>query len=711
MSKNNNSNDHAGEHPQNHIKQEKSCGCGCEEEVKSHNSDISNPKEVCHIECDDEDELCSCCSGDLLEDKDPLWKRKHVMIISISSAIFVLGLYLDFFTSQDLLAEILFLTVVGLAGYNTIKSGIKSLIKGKFTINILMTFAVVGAFLIGEGAEGASVLLLFYLAEYLEEYASGRARKSIKSLIEMAPEKATIKRNGKTIEIKVSEVSVHDVVLVKPGDKIPVDGDVIEGTSTVNQSAITGESIPVPKSNGDSVFAGTLNDEGYLEIEVTKKSTETVLSKIIDLVKESQNKKSKTEVFIDRFAKYYTPAVIGVAALVATIPPFLFGQNFDTWFYRALVLLVVSCPCALAISTPVAMVSGITAGTRKGVLIKGGEFMEEMQNIQTVVFDKTGTLTEGQLQVTDVVALNNHSKDEVLLAAAALESRSKHPLARAIVNFASDYHGDNDNQLDIPEVKEFESITGKGLRGKINNENYFIGQKTLFEDDNNTEDNENSIFSFNNESILKLITELEDQGKTAVFLGNSSHLMGFIGLRDKIREDSISTVSGLKNKNISTMMLTGDNEGTARFVSSQIGVDNYHANLLPQDKVNIVEKLIDEGQRVAVVGDGVNDAPALARSNIGIAMGVAGSDVAIETADVALMNDDISLINYLIDLSKRTMSVVKQNVTASIIIKSTFALMAVLGFVSLWMAVAIGDLGLSLAVILNALRIGRENSF
>jgi Cd2+/Zn2+-exporting ATPase len=542
------------------------------------------------------------------------------------------------------------------------------------------------------------------VAEYLEDYASGRARKSIKSLLELAPVKALVRKNGEMIKMNIAEVNVHDVVIVKPGDKIPVDGKIIEGLSHVNQAAITGESIPISKKIGDDVFAGTINEEGYLEVEVNKKSTETVISKIIDLVKEAQNKKSKTEIFIERFARYYTPAVILMAIMVVLVPTFILGQSFETWFYRALVLLVVSCPCALAISTPVAMVSGITAATKKGLLIKGGEYMEEMQNIDTVVFDKTGTLTMGKLEVTDVISINDYTSNEILSIATALESKSQHPLARAIINYTKKQslkttnNAVNDNKSF--EVKEFKSLTGKGLKGKNDNDTFYIGQKSLFQN--------LDVSPEWDKQVKPKIIDLENQGKTAIILGTDKKFMGIFGFMDKIRDNSITTVEKLKQMNIRTMMLTGDNEGTAQSISSSIGLDEYRSNLLPQDKVEIVEKLLKEGKHVAMVGDGVNDAPALARSNIGIAMGVAGSDVAIETADVALMNDDISLINYLIDLSKKTISVVKQNVTASIIIKSSFALMTVFGFVSLWMAVAIGDMGLSLAVIINALRIGSK---
>jgi Cd2+/Zn2+-exporting ATPase len=687
---------------ENHLDTD-SCDFHCSENKNSTTND-----QTCSIDEQNHDNFCSCCSGDLLEEKDPLWKRKHFMVIVISSITFVLGLYFDFFTPYSNLAQILFLLVVAISGYNTIKSGLKSILKGRFTINILISLAALGAFFIGEGAEGASVLLLFYVAEYLEDYASGRARKSIKSLLELAPVKALVRKNGEMVKMNIEEVNVHDIVVVKPGDKIPVDGKIIEGLSHVNQAAITGESIPISKKIGDDVFAGTINEEGYLEVEVNKKSTETVISKIIDLVKEAQNKKSKTEIFIERFARYYTPAVILMAVMVVLVPTFILGQSFEIWFYRALVLLVVSCPCALAISTPVAMVSGITAATKKGLLIKGGEFMEEMQNIETVVFDKTGTLTMGKLEVTDVISINDYTSQEILSIATALESKSQHPLARAILSHAkkqslitnnNSVSGDKAHNKSF-DVKEFESLTGKGLKGKIDNDTFYIGQKSLFKDlDLSPEWDKH---------VKPKIIDLENQGKTAIILGTDKKLMGILGLMDKIRDDSIATIQKLKQMNIHTMMLTGDNEGTAQSISSSIGLDEYRSNLLPQDKLEIVEKLLKEGKHVAMVGDGVNDAPALARSSIGIAMGVAGSDVAIETADVALMNDDISLINYLIDLSKRTMSVVKQNVTASIIIKSSFALMTVFGFVSLWMAVAIGDMGLSLAVIINALRIGSK---
>ncbi len=632
-------------------------------------------------------ESCKYCSANIFEEKEPENKFKAIYIIGISAIILILGLYLNFFTDQKTFALILFLTVAIISGYEIIPNGIKALIKGKFSISLLITIAAIGAFLIGEGAEGASVIFLFYIAEYLEDYAGERARKSIGSLIKLAPQTAIVKRGENNFKLHAHAVEINEVVVVKPGDKIPLDGIVINGISTVNQSAITGESLPVIKKEGNNVFAGTINEEGYLEVKVTKTSDETVISKIIELVKASQQKKSKTEAFIDKFSNYYTPGVLGLAVLVATIPPFIFGLNFDTWFYRALVLLVVSCPCALAISTPVSMVSGITAGTKNGVLIKGGEYIEEMQNIKTMVFDKTGTLTEGKLELTDIIELNNYSKNELLQIASSLEAKSKHPLAEAIISYS-----EKEIDLKFKKVYDFESVTGMGIKGNIDNKVFYIGKRGLFK--NNTEFPD------------KIINKIENEGKTIVMIGDDKHIIGLIGLMDKIRPLSKKTITILKEKNIRTIMLTGDNKGTARAVSSEIGIDDYYSGLLPKDKVEIINKLIDKDKHVAMVGDGVNDAPALAISNVGIAMGTAGSDVAIETADIALMHDDISKINYLIDLSRRTLSIVKQNVSLSIIVKGSFAIFAVLGFVSLWMAVAFGDMGLTLAVILNAIRIG-----
>lgn len=646
-------------------------------------------KEQSTCEVADAHHSCKCSRG-ILEERTSLWIRKNIFILVTSAILLPLGLYFNYFTSQALLSNLLFLAVIAISGYELIESGVKALLKGHFNMNLLMTIAVTVSFLIGSGAEGTIIIFLFYIAELLEDYAGNRARKSIKNLLELAPNTAIIKKNGKTFKLDVKDVKIGDILVVKPGDKIPLDGKVTSGISTVNQAAITGESIPVTKTGGDKVFAATINEEGYMEIEVTKKSDETVLSRIIKLVKESQLKKSSTETFIERFAKYYTPAVILIAATVAIIPPLLFGQTWDTWIYRGLVLLVISCPCAFLLSTPVAMVSGITAGTRHGVLIKGSKYLEEMKNIDVLIFDKTGTITEGKLEVTDIQPLNSYSKCDIIQIAGSLESKSKHPLAEAIIKHLKGW------DLDLKPVKKFESITGEGVKGRINRGMYHLGKKSLFE----------GKFQLPEDIIKKL----ESEGKTVVLLGNDTHIMGLIAFMDKIRSCSTSTIQSIKKKHIKTVMLTGDNEETAKAVSSRIGVDEYYSGLLPEDKVTMIEEFLHEGGYVAMVGDGVNDAPALARANVGIAMAAAGSDVAIETADIALMEDNISKVNYILDLSRNTMRVVKQNVLSAILIQVALAVFAVFGFVPLWMAVTFGDVGLTILVILNALRIGNKNS-
>ncbi len=632
---------------------------------------------------------CSACATDIFEKKEPFWKQKSILIIIIAGILLAVGLYYEFLTEQHLVAQILFLIVALVSGYKIIRNAFLSLWKKRLDMNFLITIAAVGAFLIGHGEEGAAVIFLFFIAEFLEDYAGERARKSIASLLKLAPEIATVMKKGVETIVHVHKINVNDIIIVKPGDRIPLDGIVINGGSSVNQAPITGESMPVAKIKGDKVFAGTINEEGYLEIKVTKKSNQTIISKIVKLVEKAQKKKSKTEVFIDKFAKYYTPIVIISAFLLATIPPLIFGLKFNEWFYRSLVLLVISCPCALAISTPVSMVSGITSAARNGVIIKGGDHLEEIRKTKVMVFDKTGTLTEGRPEVSDIVALNKYSKKELLQIATSLESKSKHPIAKAIIQSAEK------RKVKLTNISEFKSIAGKGLKGKIKRKWFYIGTKSFFND-------------VKIKFPKKLIEKFENQGKTIVLIGNKDHIVGIITLMDKIRRGSRKTINELKHKEIKTVMLTGDNERAAKAIAQKLKIDEYYSELLPEDKVKIIDQLRKEHEHIAMIGDGVNDAPALAKAHVGIAMGAVGSDIAIETADIALMHDDISKVNYLIDLSNKTMSVVKQNVTLSILVKSSFVILAVPGIVTLWMAVAFGDMGLSLAVILNALRIGRK---
>ena len=631
------------------------------------------------------EDVCPVCNIKPSRDEDGEEKNKSILIIAFSAILLSVGLIFEFILEWDTSAEVLFMATSAISGYNIAREGFSSLMfRKKLSIDFLIMIAAVGSFFIGHGEEGAAVIFLFYLAEFLEDYAAERARKSIASLMELAPEVATVKRNGEEVKVPVSEVDINEVIVVRPGEKIPLDGQVIRGISTVNQAPITGESVPVTKEIGDLVYAGTINNEGFLEVKVTKRSDETMLSKIVKLVEEAQRIRSPTEKFIDKFAKYYTPSVMFLALCVATIPTFIFGLPFNEWLYKSLVLLVVSCPCALAISTPVAMVSGITSAARNGVLIKGSAYVEEINKIKVFAFDKTGTLTEGRLEVTDVISLE-YPEEEILRIAASLETMSEHPIAKAIVEKIN-------KEAMLKDVKGFRSIAGKGVMGRINGETYYVGSRRLFKE---------LAIDYPEEGAWKL----EKEGKTVIFVGNEKGVIGLIAVMDKIRDSTIPTMAELRRKGIKTVMITGDNERTAKAIAERIGIAEYRAELLPEDKVNIIEELSKDHGRVAMVGDGVNDAPALARASVGIAMGAIGSDVSLETADIALMQDDLSKIPYLIELSKKTLEIVKENVLASILIKGSFAILVFPGLVTLWLAVAIGDMGLSLAVILNAMRL------
>jgi len=629
----------------------------------------------------------------VLESNGSLFIRlsSEIYIIILSTILFASGLSLEFIFGLKSFAYVFFIATSIIAGYEIAREGLNSLIfRRRLSIDFLIMVAAIGSFFIGHGEEGAAVIYLFYIVEYLEEYAGERARRSIQLLMSLAPEKARVKRNGLEVEVDVDEVNVGEIIVIRPGEKIPLDGIVVNGRSSVNQAPITGESIPVDKDIGDEVYAGTINNEGFLEVKVTKKSNETMLSKIIRLVEEAQRMKSPTEKFIDKFSKYYTPSVIFLAICVAIIPTFIFGLPFDEWIYKALVLLVVSCPCALAISTPVAMVSAITNAARNGVLIKGSLYVEEVHKVKVFAFDKTEPLTEGRLEVADIIGYDDPS-DDILIKVASIEAMSEHPIAKAIVDEAKK------RGLKLLEVEDFRAIPGKGVVGRLNGQYYYIGNRRLFND---------LSIDFPEDEARRL----EEEGKTVIFVGNGDRVIGLIAVMDRIRNSTIEALRELKKRGIKTIMITGDNERTARAIAKRIGIDEYKADLLPDDKVNLIEKLSKEHGHVAMVGDGVNDAPALARANVGIAMGAIGSDVAVETADIALMQDDLSKVPYLVELSKKALEIVRENVLASILIKGSFAILVFPGLITLWLAVAIGDMGLSLAVILNAMRLSLVKS-
>ena len=638
-------------------------------------------------ENDTQEDACSACSAEIHEDQ-PQSNRPTIAIAAISGVLLAIGLILEFELSQQFYGHLLYLVVMGVAGYRIYKNALTDLLHRRVEMNLLMSIAAVGAFLIGHAEEGASVIFLFFTAEFLEDYSVQRARNSVTTLLKLAPEEALVRRDGNEVRMHVHDISIGESILVKSGEKVPLDGVVTDGSSGVNESPLTGESVPVSKTIGSQVYAGTINLDGFLEARVTKRSDETQIAKVAKLVQEAQRNKSPTEKFVDRFAGRYTPTVIVLALLTAIVPPLLFGASLTTWVYRALILLVVSCPCALAISTPVSMVSSITGAARNGVLVKSASAIEAIAKLRIVAFDKTGTLTRGKLVVTDILPVNRSSKNSVLAVAASLEAKSSHPIASAITELAT-------NQgVELQGISELKTIPGLGVEGIVDGETCLVGSVNMFLD--------------RGVPYPELtVTELQEAGKTTILVAHSNpkETIGIIALADNIRPEAIQAVKELRRLGIETVMISGDNDYTAAAIAGKVGIDHFHSQLLPEDKVEEVETLTKQYGHVAMVGDGINDAPALAKADVGIAMGAIGTDVALETADVALMHDDVSKVSYLVGLGRKTMRVVKQNIWASILVKGGFAALAIVGLVSLWMAVAIGDMGLSLAVILNAMRL------
>jgi len=634
-----------------------------------------------------EADTCShCATGD--HEEEPKSNRRTVAIAAISGILLVVGIFLEFRLAQQTYAHLLYVFVIAIAGYSIFRNALSALLQRRVEMNLLMSIAAVGAFLIGHAEEGASVMFLFFIAEFLEDYSAQRARNSVSALLKLAPEEASVKRNGKEVRMHVHDISIDDIVLVKPGERVPLDGMVSTGNSSVNESPLTGESVPLSKKIGSQVYAGTINLDGFMEVKVTKHSNETLIARVVKLVQESQKNKSPTEKFVDRFARRYTPTVITLAFLTAILPPLLFGASLDTWVYRAFILLVVSCPCALAISTPVSMVSAITGAARNGVLVKSAGAIENISKLNVIAFDKTGTLTCGKLAVMDILPIDGFSQTNVLSLAASLESKSSHPIASAITEITSK------QDVSLQSNGDFRSIPGVGVEGVIEGEVYLVGSVNMFLDRG---------IAYPGQQVASL----QEAGKTVILVGRSSpkETIGIITLADSIRPEAIQAIGELKQLGIETVMISGDNDYTAAAIAGKIGIDHFHAQLLPEDKVEEIEALTKKYGCVAMVGDGVNDAPALAKASVGIAMGAIGTDVALETADVALMHDDVSKISYLVSLGRKAMQVVRENIWASILVKGGFAALAIMGLVSLWMAVAIGDMGLSLAVILNAMRL------
>ncbi len=624
--------------------------------------------------------------------REPFWKQKENIKVYISAVLLVISWFLGKqYGEEHIFATIGYAAAILIGGYSLFIKGFKNLVRLNFDMNTLMTVAILGAAAIGEWGEGATVVILFAISEALERYSMDKARQSIESLMDIAPKEALIRRGNEEMMVPVDDIQVGDIMIVKPGQKLAMDGIVIKGTSTLNQAAITGESVPVTKTVGDEVFAGTLNEEGLLEVKVTKRVEDTTLSKIIHLVEEAQAERAPSQAFVDRFAKYYTPAIIIFALLLAVIPPLFMGADWSEWIYRGLAVLVVGCPCALVISTPVSIVTAIGNAAKNGVLIKGGIYLEEAGSLKVIAFDKTGTLTKGVPSVTDVVTYNG-DENELMTITAAIEKGSQHPLASAIIRKAEE---DGLNFNDV-SVEEFQSITGKGVKAKVNNEMYYVGSPGLFE-----ELLPNGIQS----EIKEQITTLQTQGKTVMVLGTEKEILALIAVADEIRESSKEVIRKLHQVGIEkTVMLTGDNQRTAEAIGKQVGVSDIKADLLPEDKLNFIKELRDKHQSVAMVGDGVNDAPALAASTVGVAMGGAGTDTALETADIVLMSDDLSKLPYTIKLSRKALAIIKQNITFSLGIKALSLLLIVPGWLTLWLAI-FADMGATLLVTLNSMRL------
>ncbi len=624
-------------------------------------------------------------------EREPFWKRRETIQVGVSLVFLLLGWFMgESYGEKSIPSVASYLLSMLIGGYALFRKGLLNLTRLQFDMYTLMTIAILGAAAIGEWGEGATVVILFAISEALETYSMDKARQSIRALMDIAPKQALIRRGDEEIMVPVDEIQIGDIMIVKPGQKLAMDGVVIKGSSSINQAPITGESIPVAKNIGDQVYAGTLNEEGLLEVKVTKRVEDTTIAKIIHLVEEAQAERAPSQAFVDRFARIYTPAILIAGFLVAVIPPLLFQADWSDWIYRGLALLVVGCPCALVISTPVSIVTAIGNAARNGVLIKGGIHLEEAGALSIIAFDKTGTLTRGVPVVTDFISLIPNKEKEFLSIAVTIEKNSQHPLASAILRKAEE------ESVPIQEVGDFSSLTGKGVQAKVNGVLYYIGSPGLFEE---------LLPAGVPEQTKKRILDLQQQGKTVMVLGTEIEMLALIAVADEVRESSKEVIRRLHELGIKkTVMLTGDNWATAEAIGKKLGVGEVQAELLPQDKLEFIKQLRADGSKVAMVGDGINDAPALAASTVGIAMGGAGTDTALETANIALMADDLKKLPFTIRLSRQALRIIKQNITFSLAIKALALLLIVPGWLTLWIAV-FADMGATLLVTLNGLRL------
>lgn len=610
---------------------------------------------------------------------------KTVYQIGVSLALFAVGIVMRYYYGiDDALVFGIFLASYVISGWKVLRSAVVNSLHGNvFDENFLIAVATVGAFLIREYPEGVAVMLFYVVGEFFQDMAVDRSRRSIKALLALKAEYANLLRNGELVKVKPEELKVGDVILIKPGEKVPVDGVIIEGTSSVDTSALTGESVPRTVREGEEILSGMVNLSGVLKVKVTKELRESTISRILELVENASARKAKTEKFITRFARYYTPAVVGIAALIATVPPLVTGAPFTPWIYRALVILVISCPCALVLSIPLGYFGGIGRSAKEGILIKGSNYLDALKEASIVAFDKTGTLTKGVFKVTKVETRNGFSEDEVLKFAALAEAHSNHPIARAIKEA---YGG----EINESQIKEYEEIAGHGVRARIDGTDIMVGND-------------------------RLLHRFDVEHDTCRVRGTVAHVVvngkyaGYIIISDEVKEDASKAVKELKHLGVKkVVMVTGDNKEVAEEIARQIGLDGFYAELLPEDKVKVVEELEKEkgNGRVVFVGDGINDAPVLARADVGIAMGALGSDAAIETADVVIMDDKPSKLPRGIEIARRTQGIVWQNIIFALGVKLAFISLGILGEATMWEAV-FADVGVALIAVFNAMRILR----
>jgi len=622
-------------------------------------------------------------------------KRLRQIAVSISGLSLGSGMLFEWLKFEPVwIADVAYAIAIIAGGWFTVPKAWRAVQRLALDMNVLMTVAVAGALVIQQWSEGAAVTFLFALSELLEAFSLARARKAVQALMQLTPETALLKDGETFREAPVAEVAVGSTIAVKSGARIPLDGEVLKGASAVNQAPITGESMPVEKKPGDGVFAGTINGSGSLEVRTTKASTDSTIAKIIHLVEEAQSQKAPSQRFVDVFARYYTPAVMVAAVLVMLLPPLLVGGVWLTWFYRGLVLLVIACPCALVISTPVSVVSGLTAMARRGVLIKGGAVLEAVGKLKALCVDKTGTITEGKPRVTKVITVNSKDETEIIRIAAAIDTHSEHPLAQAVVTYA------NDKKVAFPRSENYQALDGRGAEADLDGHRYFVGNHRLAHE-----------LGVCSSEIEEQLAAIEADALSVVVVGHRPHgeckgeVLGILAVGDAMRANAPAAIAALHRAGLTKIiMLSGDNQRTASAIAKQCGIDEAHGDLLPDQKIERVKALIAELKYVGMIGDGVNDAPAMAAASVGIAMGGAGTDTAIETADMALMQDDLGMVAEAISLGRRTVGIIQFNIAFALLLKAVFLVMALIGYASLWLAI-LADTGATLLVIANALRL------